>query len=174
MICINASRPALIPVVGCKNYFALPIKSEKQKHSGSVVPGSFNNFQNTFEWISRVYTYHIMLLISQIKSANYKYDSRYLQWRVIGILLADRVVHRALLAKSLPNWPHHKGCVWAHESRADLEPLRFSTHERSGVGSERVSGEQNSRIFLLGFWAMNFGYNSCFCREIIFHVMFLI
>ena len=30
---------------------------------------------------------------------------------------------RALLAKSLPNRPHDKGCVWAHESRADLEPL---------------------------------------------------
>ena len=41
-----------------------------------------------------------------------------------------------LLAKSLLNWPHHKGCVWAHESRADLCPLRFSAHERSGVGSE--------------------------------------
>ena len=58
---------------------------------------------------------------------------------------------RALLAKSLPNQPHHKGCVWAHESRAELELLRFSTHERSGVGSESGSaGEQFSR-FSLGF-----------------------
>ena len=32
-----------------KSNFALPIKSEKRKHSGSVVPGSFKNFQNTFE-----------------------------------------------------------------------------------------------------------------------------
>ena len=138
-------------IVGCKNYFALLIKSEKQKHSGSVVPRSFKNFQNTFEWISRVYTYHIMLLISQIRSANYKYDSRYLQRRVIGILLADRVDHRALLAKSLPNRPLHKGCMWVHESRADLEPLRFSTHERSGVGSERVLRENDSLAFLSYF-----------------------
>ena len=53
-----------------------------------------------------------------------------------------------LLAKSLPNRSHHKGCVWAHESRADLEPLRFSTHERSGVGSESgLAGELFSRFF---------------------------
>ena len=26
------------------------------------------------------------------------------------------------LAKNLPNRSHHKGCVWAHESRADLGP----------------------------------------------------
>ena len=55
---------------------------------------------------------------------------------------------RALLAKSLPNRPHHKGYVWAYESRADLEPLRFSTHERSGIGSETGSWEN----FSLGFF----------------------
>ena len=65
---------------------------------------------------------------------------------------------RALLAKSLPNRPHHKGCVWAHESRADLEPLRFSTHERSGVGSESgYAGEQFSRFFSLVSLTRNFG-----------------
>ena len=59
---------------------------------------------------------------------------------------------RALLAKSLPNRPLHKGCVWAHESRADLESLRFSTHERSGVGSESgLPGELFSRFSLLFF-----------------------
>ena len=43
--------------------------------------------------------------------------------------------------------------MWVHESRADLEPLRFSTHERSGVGSEKgIMGE----LFSLGFWARIF------------------
>ena len=66
--------------------------------------------------------------------------------------------------------------MWAHESRADLEPLRFSTHERSGVGSERVSGEQFSQIFLLGFGLENFGYNSCFavCLSLFLFTYFLI
>ena len=40
--------------------------------------------------------------------------------------------------------------MWAHESRANLEPLRFSTHERSGVGSESgLAGELFSRFFSL-------------------------
>ena len=55
-----------------------------------------------------------------------------------------------LLAKSLPNRSHHKGYAWACESRAILEPLRFSTHERSGVGSESgLAGELFSRFFFL-------------------------
>ena len=42
--------------------------------------------------------------------------------------------------------------MWAHESRAVLEPLRFSTHERSGVGSESgLAGELFSRFFSLIF-----------------------
>ena len=84
--------------------------------------------------------------------------------KFIGELLASFLSDpRALLAKSLPNRPLHKGCVWAHESRADLEPLRFSTHERSGVGSESgLAGELFSLIFPLE----NFGHNliAC-CRE---------
>ena len=64
-----------------------------------------------------------------------------------------------LLAKSLPNRSHHKGCMWAHESRADLEPLRFSTHERNGVGSESgLAGEQFSHFFSLVFPLGNFGH----------------
>ena len=59
-----------------------------------------------------------------------------------------------LLAKSLPNRSHHKGCVWAHESKADLGPLRFSTHERNGVGLESVLRDNFSLIFsLLNFSA---------------------
>ena len=49
-ICINASRPALIPVCWSgKNYFALPIKSEKQNTAEAIGTGSFKIFQNSFE-----------------------------------------------------------------------------------------------------------------------------
>ena len=41
----------------------------------------------------------------------------------IGELLALRDWNaEGFLAKNLPNRSHHKGCVWAHESRADLGP----------------------------------------------------
>ena len=39
--------------------------------------------------------------------------------------------------------------MWAHESRADLGPLRFSTHERNGVGLESVLRENFSLTFSL-------------------------
>ena len=38
--------------------------------------------------------------------------------------------------------------MWAHESRANLEPLRFSTHECSGVGSESGYERTILSIFL--------------------------
>ena len=41
--------------------------------------------------------------------------------------------------------------MWAHESRADLGPLRFSTHERNGVGLESVLRENFSLGFSLNF-----------------------
>ena len=56
-ICINALRPALIPVVGWKIKFCAPDQIGKTKISGSVVPGSFKIFQNSFEAFFRVYTY---------------------------------------------------------------------------------------------------------------------
>ena len=58
MICINASRPALIPVVGCENKFCAPDQIGKTKTSGSVVPGSFKIFQNTFESLGFIHVDH--------------------------------------------------------------------------------------------------------------------
>ena len=58
-----------------------------------------------------------MRLISQIKSAISKNDSGYSQCSNKGDSVGKtRLDHKLLLAKSLPNWSHHKGCEWAHES----------------------------------------------------------
>ena len=58
-----------------------------------------------------------MQLISEINSANSKNDSRYSQCSNKGDSVGrTRLDHELLLAKSLPNRSHHKGCVWAHES----------------------------------------------------------
>ena len=88
MICINASRPALIPVCWSgKNYFALPIKSEKQNTAEAIGTGSFKIFQNSFESLGFIHIKHTLkqqlinhidlqnmlascYLISQIKTAN--------------------------------------------------------------------------------------------------------
>ena len=59
-ICINASRPALIPVVGCENKFCAPDQIGKTKRSGSVVPGSFKIFQNSFESLGFIHIYHAL------------------------------------------------------------------------------------------------------------------
>ena len=90
MICINASRPALIPVVGriIKKYdFALPIKSEKQKLAEAWYRDRLKIFQNLFESLGFIHIKHTLkqqlinhidlqnmlascYLISQIKTAN--------------------------------------------------------------------------------------------------------
>ena len=70
------------------------------------------------------------------------------------------------LAKSLPNRSHHKGYVWAYESRAVLGPLRFSTHERNGVGLESVCGRTFLSLFPLGFSLEKFGQDYLFISEI--------
>ena len=55
MICINASRPAPIPVVGWGNKFCAPDQIEKTKCSGSVGTGSFKIFQNLFESLGSIH-----------------------------------------------------------------------------------------------------------------------
>ena len=62
---------ALIPVFGWKIKFCAPDQIRKTKIIGSVVPGSFKIFQNSFEAFSRVYTYpNLMLKKSATKSNN--------------------------------------------------------------------------------------------------------
>ena len=61
-----------------------------------------------------------------------------------------------LLAKSLPNRSHHKGCVWAHESRADFKD-RCDSQCMSAPGLDRESGQN----FSLFSFSKNFGH-SCF------------
>ena len=41
-------KTALIPIVGREKYFALPIKSEKQKLAEAIGTGSFKNFSKLF------------------------------------------------------------------------------------------------------------------------------
>ena len=61
--------------------------------------------------------------------------------------------------------------MWAHESRTDLEPLRFLTHERSGVGSEKGLRENSSlSVFGLGFSRLQLLF--CCVISFSFHVMF--
>ena len=143
-----------------KKKFCAPDQIGKTKISGSVVPGSFKIFQNLFESLGFIH-----ILISCLK--NQQLNQTIWSNKFILTLINNRRngwhafvgSREQLLAKSLPNRPHHKGCVWAHESRADLEPLRFSTHERSGVGSESGLPElQFSRFFSLIFPLNIFGH----------------
>ena len=51
-------KTALIPVVGRKKLFCAPDQIGKTKTSGSVVPGSFKIFQNTFESLGFIHVDH--------------------------------------------------------------------------------------------------------------------
>ena len=62
-----------------------------------------------------------------------------------------------LLAKSLPNRSYQKGCVWAHESRADLGPTTIlNTWAQRGLDWESV-WELFSLLFFFLFLGFFFG-----------------
>ena len=63
LICINASRPALIPVVGCENKFCALDQIGKTKRSGSGGTGSFKIFQNSFESLGFIHIVNQLIVI---------------------------------------------------------------------------------------------------------------